>query len=162
MAYFPLFFDLKGKKVLVAGAGNTASRRICVLHKYGAELTVITKESSAEVQKLADNGQIRLISEAYENGRKQILEESFFLVLTATGDAEADQLAEEDGRRMGAFVNVAGEKEHSDFYFPGIAGVGEVTAGVIAGGTNHRLAKQMTERVQKCLEGGMEVTDKSS
>ena len=73
----------------------------------------------------------------------------------ATGDPEADRLAALDGRRAGAFVNVAGKKEMSDFYFPGLAKQGPVVAGVTAGGTDHRLAKRMTEAVQKCLEREM-------
>ena len=72
-------------------------------------------------------------------------EGGWFLVLAATGDPEADRLAALDGRRAGAFVNVAGKKEMSDFYFPGLAKQGPVVAGVTAGGTDHRLAKRMTE-----------------
>ena len=47
------------------------------------------------------------------------------------------------------------EKGMSDFYFLVPAKQGLVVAGVTAGGTDHRLAKRMTEAVQKCLEREM-------
>ena len=46
MAYFPLFFDLEEKWVLVAGAGAVASRRIRVLLEFGARVAVVAPESS--------------------------------------------------------------------------------------------------------------------
>ena len=60
-------------------------------------------------------------------------------------------LAVSDGRRMGAFVNAAADRSLSDFYFPGIACAGSVTAGVTTGGEDHRLAKRACEEVRAFL-----------
>ena len=46
MAYFPLFFDLEEKWVLVVGAGSVASRRIRVLLEFGARVAAVAPESS--------------------------------------------------------------------------------------------------------------------
>ena len=41
---FPLFIDLKDKKVLIVGAGAIAARRATVLVKFGAKVTVVAPE----------------------------------------------------------------------------------------------------------------------
>lgn len=156
MAYFPLFFDLKGKKVLVVGAGPVAERRIRKLCEFGAGITVVAKEAAEEVKKLAAAGKLCLLTGSYEEYREILWKEDYFLVFAATGSPETDCLVELDGRQQGAFVNVAGEKERSDFYVPGIARAGEVTVGITSGGGDYALARRMTERVQRFLTEEME------
>lgn len=39
--YFPLFIDLRGKKVLIVGAGKIAARRATALVEFGADVTVV-------------------------------------------------------------------------------------------------------------------------
>lgn len=165
MSYFPLFFDMEGRRVLVTGAGKVAVRRIRVLLEAGASVTVVAGELSEEAEALITmfHGahDIALYKMDYREFRKCGMQGqkepgqddgAYFLVLAATGDEEADRLAADDGRKAGAFVNVAGKKEESDFYFPGIAKQGDVVAGITAGGRDHRLAKYMTQAVQKCLK----------
>ena len=165
MSYFPLFFDMEGRRVLVTGAGKVAVRRIRVLLEAGASVTVVARELSEEAKALITvfhgghdivlhKMDYREFRERAAQGRKETGKDggSYFLVLAATGDEEADRLAAEDGRKAGAFVNVAGRKEESDFYFPGIARQGDVGAGITAGGRDHRMAKYMTQAVQECLK----------
>lgn len=168
MSYFPLFFNMEGRRVLVTGAGKVAVRRIKVLLEAGASVTVVARELSEEAKALIavfrGEHDIALYKMDYREFREGALQKrreeggdasAYFLVLAATGDEEADRLAAEDGRKAGAFVNVAGKKEESDFYFPGIARQGDVVAGITAGGKDHRMAKSMTQAVQKCLKEEM-------
>lgn len=47
---FPLFIDLKDKKVLIVGAGAIAARRATVLVEFGAKVTVVAPEAGSGVQ----------------------------------------------------------------------------------------------------------------
>ena len=47
---FPLFIDLKDKKVLIVGAGAIAARRATVLVEFGAKVTVVAPEEGSGVQ----------------------------------------------------------------------------------------------------------------
>ncbi len=47
---FPLFIDLKDKKVLIVGAGAIAARRATVLVEFGAKVTVVAPEAGDRVQ----------------------------------------------------------------------------------------------------------------
>lgn len=153
MAFFPLFIDLKGRKVLVIGAGKVASRRIAALADFGAEITVVANEASQEVEAMCDFGKISLIRMDYRDYRNRAVSDGpFFLVLAATGDESVDRQAAEDGRGQKAFVNSAGDQTQSDFYFPGIAKEQDLVAGITASGTNHALAKQAAEYIRICLK----------
>lgn len=156
MAYFPLFIELAHRKALVVGAGTVGSRRIEALTDFGSDVTVIAERPDQKVEQLAEKGLIRLLRGTYKNCRSLLRDgsgqpPSFFLVLAATGDREVDEEVIADGRTAGAFVNCAGDKNLSNFYFPGLAREGSITAGVIASGTDHRLAKTAAERIRKAL-----------
>lgn len=150
MAYFPMFIDMEGKRVLAVGAGNVGARRIQTLLKFGAQVTAVAPES----RYLEETPEAVWLKGTYEEYREALLTEErpFFLVLAATGDRNTDRLAVEDGRAMGAFVNAASDRSLSDFYFPGTAMAGEVTAGVVAGGKNHRLARIAAEALRELFE----------
>ena len=152
MSYFPMFVDLEGKHILAVGAGTVGIRRISVLLKFGALVTAVDPDSR-QLEAIEEREGLSWIREPYKTCRKRILEEypKFFMVLAATGDRDTDLLAVSDGRQMGAFVNAASARSMSDFYFPGIASAGSVTAGLIAGGENHRLARRAAAEVRSFL-----------
>ena len=86
MSYFPIFIDMTDRQVLVVGAGSVASRRVGVLEKFGAAITVIAPNTSEEIRKLADSRKIRLIEQTYEEVRDTIWQKkNFFMALAATG-----------------------------------------------------------------------------
>ena len=75
-----------------------------------------------------------------------------FLAVCATGDETVDDTVWRLCRERGVLVNIASDKDKCDFYFPGVARRGSVVAGVTAGGTNHSLAREVTEKIRKMLE----------
>ena len=42
--YFPVFIDMAGRNVLIAGAGKIALRRVRTLLQFGAQIRVIAPE----------------------------------------------------------------------------------------------------------------------
>ncbi len=145
--YFPLFISLKGKKITVVGAGTVAARRIRTLLAFEPELVVIAPEAAEEVQALADEGTICWEKREFAPGQ---IEGSLF-VLAAADKSEVNLAVWEECRRLGIPVNRADDHESCDFYFPGIALAGELTAGVTAGGSDHRLAKEAAGELRKAL-----------
>lgn len=148
MSYFPIFIEMKDRRVLVVGAGSVASRRIGVLEKFGAAITVVAPDVSEEIQKLAEFQRIRLIEQRYEDVRETIWQgEPVFMALAATGLAETDAQVKVDAASHSVWFNMASDKSQSEFYFPAIAQSGELTAGLISGGTDpgltHRVAKEV-------------------
>ena len=52
MDYFPVFVNLKDQDCLVIGAGEIAARKIELLARAGAKITVIAEKISPQVSRL--------------------------------------------------------------------------------------------------------------
>lgn len=60
MQYFPLFVDTQSLKVVIVGAGDVASRKLDLLCRTEAVITVVAPEVSDEVLAYAKQGRIAL------------------------------------------------------------------------------------------------------
>ena len=131
---------------------NVASRRVGVLEKFGAAITVIAPNTSEEIRKLADSRKIRLIEQTYEEVRDTIWQEkSFFMALAATGQTGTDARIKEDASSHSVWFNMASDKSQSEFYFPAIAQGRELTAGLISGGADPGLTHRVAKEVRRVL-----------
>ena len=146
--YFPLFFDLSDKNVLVAGGGRIAARRIKTLLPFVGRIIVAAPECSEELIALAAEGRIehraRLFVPSDLDGAA--------LALCATGDADTDAEIRRLCAERGIPVNVASDRDKCDFYFPGIARQGSVVVGVTAGGTDHKKARAVTQAIRELFK----------
>ena len=61
----PLHINLSGK-IIIAGGGNVALRRLKTVLPEGADITVISPEALPEIKQLADEGRIRWVSRKIE------------------------------------------------------------------------------------------------
>lgn len=146
--WFPFFVDVKGKKVLVAGAGKIASRRIRTLSQFDVEITVVAPELSKEVIGLVESGRVHVQKREFSAADL----EGADLVLAAAGSREVNREIGILCRTRGIFVNVADRKEECDFYFPAVVRKGNLIAGLTAGGQDHRLAAEGSRKVRQALE----------
>mgnify|MGYP000748661008 CR=1 FL=1 len=68
MNHYPLFADLNGRPVLLAGAGKVAERKAESLLQAGAAVRVVARELNPVFQKWADEGKIEWLgSEFHED-----------------------------------------------------------------------------------------------
>ena len=146
--HFPLFFDIRDKRIKVFGGGGVAHRRLSALMAFTCKLEVITPECCAGIQAMADSGKIHLIQRKYSTGDCHGAD----YVLAATDDEEVNNQIWMECKTAGIPVNAAHQKEKSDFYFPGILLKGKLTAGIIAGGRDHKLAKEAVIAIRRVLE----------
>ncbi|MDT8282076.1 MAG: NAD(P)-dependent oxidoreductase, partial [Gammaproteobacteria bacterium] len=56
MEYLPIFLQLKHRPCLVVGGGPIAARKVALLRKAQADVTVVAPELCAELKKLHDGG----------------------------------------------------------------------------------------------------------
>ena len=73
-------------------------------------------------------------------------------MLAATGDTGADGEIRRLCSERGILENIASDKDQCDFYFPGVARKGPLGAGVTAGGTDHKKARELTEKIRELLK----------
>lgn len=142
-SHFPLYVDITDKKILVAGAGTIALRRIKTLLKFQVDITIVAPKIHPEILALADR--IRIIQREYEPGDLKGKD----MVLACTDSGRVNRQIADVCRERGILVNAADCKELCDFYFPSVIVKDEVVIGINAGGENHRLVKETREYLEK-------------
>ncbi|WP_455716033.1 precorrin-2 dehydrogenase/sirohydrochlorin ferrochelatase family protein [Anaerosporobacter sp.] len=146
-AYFPIFINLIEKRVVVVGGGEVATRRVQTLCSFGCNIEVIAPEISDSLIKLVKEEKIVWHARKYQ--QEDVCGAT--IVVTATNRREINQLVGRECTTLSIPVSVADSKEESTFYFPGIAKEDSVVVGVTASGTNHRIAKRVTDGIKSVL-----------
>lgn len=150
-AYFPLFVDISGMKVMVIGGGKVAARRVDTLIYFASNITVIAPEITESLAALNKTGRIRCVERRYKKGDVAGAD----MVLAATDDrqlndsiaAECKALGQESGRKI--LFNAADDKNLCDFYFPSVVIKDDIVIGINSGGHNPGKVKQVREKLEK-------------
>lgn len=149
MSWFPLFIDLKGKSVVMYGAGQIAARRLRGLLRFGAQVTVIAPDLSDEVRALAQEytQSMTLRVQRYQPGRIP----DAALVLSATDDPQTDREIAAECRAKGIPVNIASDQSLCDFYFPALVEQDGIVAGISSGGADHKRVRRVSAAIRAVL-----------
>lgn len=139
---FPLFIDLRDKKIVIVGGGAVARRRIDALRPFGPELVVIAPELEGNSRGLAWN------KRPYHSGDL----EGAFLVIAASDSREVNRQVGQEARQLGIPVSVADRREECTFFFPAICQGETVLAGVVSRGEDHRATAAAAKRIRNLLE----------
>lgn len=145
--YFPIFIDLTDKKILVAGGGTIALRRVRTLLKFGADIRVIAPELCEELTRMEEEGKITAEHREYRSGDIG----GARIVLAATDDHEVNRQIWEECRAAGVTVNVADDKSLCDFYFPSVVMTDDTVIGINCGGMDHGKVKETRLKIEKTL-----------
>ncbi len=142
--YFPMFIDLTDKKILVAGGGAVALRRVRTLLKFGADIHVIAPGLCEELAQMKEEGKITAERREYRAGDIGGAQ----IVLTATDDHAVNRRIWEECRAAGIPVNVADDKRLCDFYFPSVVMTDEAVIGINSGGTDPSVTKELRRTIE--------------
>ena len=144
MRYYPIFLDLAGKPALIVGGGETAARKLRLLRKAGADITLVAPEVVPEIAALAKSGEINWQGRRFQpsdlDGR--------VAVHAASGLAEVDRAVAEAARAAGLPVNAVDDPEASSFIMPAIVDRDPIVIGISSSGSAPVLAR----RIRECLE----------
>lgn len=153
--FFPMFIDLSDKNIVVVGGGSTALRRVRTLLPFTRNIKVIAPKVCMEIMELGKAGYVELFTRPVKRTDLSLA----YMVLTATKDRRLNEELYRICKQEGIYINIAGDKEHSDFYFPGIYMQDGVTVGVTASGLSGKKAKKLYEEMQDILERVMREED---
>lgn len=141
---FPVFVSLWGKKVVVAGAGTIAARRIDTLRKFGAEIHVIAPETSKDIS--LDG----IIFEQRPFCSDDL--QDAVLAVAATNIRAVNHEIAQVCQEKAIPVSVADCAAESTFYFPAICQGRGLIAGVISDGSDHHAVSEMAKQIRKIME----------
>lgn len=146
--WFPMFLNIKGSNILVVGGGQIAMRRVETLKKFTGNVAIVAPTICEELKQLKDLPNFAVIEKSFE---PEDLDDAD-MVIAATDRHDLNEKIGKLAKEKGIVVNVASKKELCDFYFPGVVTKGNVTVGITAQGSDHKLAKEVTEKIKNALE----------
>lgn len=148
--HFPIFVNLKGRRIVVVGGGDTAYRRAKALIRFGAEVRIIAPKISPEITKLVRDGEALWLQAEFE---PQLLKGAD-LVVAATNLREINHAVGEAAKKMLILVNVADSRAESSFLFPAVIQSDSLVAGVVAADNDCAAVKRAAQRLLERLIGG--------
>lgn len=145
--YYPVYLNLKGKRVVVIGGGEVAERKVMSLAETGASITVISPDVTPQLASLARNNSIELHKRPYSPGDCK----DAVLVLSATDDPETSRAVWEEANRRGVLVNTADQPDLCDFIMPAVVRRADLTVAISTGGTSPALAATLRRKIENVI-----------
>jgi precorrin-2 dehydrogenase / sirohydrochlorin ferrochelatase len=140
---FPVCLRLRGKRVLLIGAGPIAEGRALQLLEAGARVRMIAPRATPTLRRLAAEGQLELLERPYASGDLP----GHALVFVATDDRRVSEAVAEEAHALGLWLNAADEPDLCDFTLPSIGRRGSITVAVSTNGLAPALARQLRQRL---------------
>ena len=151
MRHFPIFCDLRARRVIVCGATETAVAKLRLILKTEARVTVFGDGPHEQIVKWAGEDRITLIERPMERGDAVCAA----LVYGATEDPIEDARIAELGKACGALVNIVDNLEDSDFITPAIVDRDPVTVAIGTEGAAPVLARRIKAMNEENLSGDL-------
>ena len=148
MEYLPLFLQLRSQPVLVVGGGRVATRKVDLLLRSGAQVTVVAPLLGEELRKLAASGKLQHIPAHFTDSH---LDGATTLVVAATNDGVVNSAVSAAARARRIPVNVVDAPALSTFIFPAIVDRSPIVVAVGSGGESPVLARRVREQIESLL-----------
>ncbi|MEM6534113.1 MAG: siroheme synthase CysG [Pseudomonadota bacterium] len=147
MRLFPAFFFMDNAHITVFGGGEEARRKVRLLTKTQAHITVIVDDEidGAFAEEFA--GRITIAPRGMAG---QALDRSKFAIIACRTEKNTDQSVEW-AREYGVPINVVDQPELCDFTVPSMLERGEIVAAVGSGGAAPVLAKKVRTQLEALM-----------
>jgi precorrin-2 dehydrogenase/sirohydrochlorin ferrochelatase len=140
--YYPVFLNLRDRRVVVVGGGKVAERKLFALLRAGADLTVISPEITRKIDIERKKGGIRHIRRQYRKGDLR----GTFLVIAAT---DSPAINERISRDAPCLVNVVDTPHLCNFIVPSVMKRGAMTIAISTGGVSPALSRSIRKELEK-------------
>lgn len=151
MQHFPIFLDLQGRNVVIAGNGEFALAKLRLLLKTQAKLTVFADAPEPDLAALITEHAVTLINRPATADDLR----GAALAYAAHGDAQADAQFATRARSVGVLLNVVDNLEASAFITPAIVDRDPVTIAIGTEGAAPVLARAIKKDLEEKLPQGL-------
>ncbi|VAX06525.1 Precorrin-2 oxidase @ Sirohydrochlorin ferrochelatase activity of CysG / Uroporphyrinogen-III methyltransferase [hydrothermal vent metagenome] len=144
MKFLPIFMNVEGQSCLVVGGGQVASRKVFMLQRANARVTVISPELCTELQEHADSGDIEYLAREFQSADVN----ERVVIIAATNNREVNKQVFESASTKGIPVNVVDDPELCRFITPSIIDRSPVQIAISTGGASPVLARLLRARLE--------------
>lgn len=143
-AFYPVFLDLRGKRVVVLGGGEIAAGKLPLLLESGADVTVVAADGVAAIAEAAEAGRICWLRRGYEAGDLADAR----LAIDASDDPETNRAAREEAERSRVPLNVVDRTPLCDWIAPAVVNRGRFRIAISTAGESPFLASAVRRRLE--------------
>ena len=147
-ALFPLFLDLRGRRVLVVGGGEVAARKVAALLDSGAAVVMVAPAITPALAALAQANRLAHIPTAF--APEQL--DGSWLVIAATDDDAVNRAVAAAAHARRLFINVVDDAELASAQLPARVQRGPLQVAISSGGASPMLARHLREQLETRLD----------
>ena len=151
MDYFPLFLDARKLNVLIVGAGEVAARKLELIMKTPATITVVAPWVCDTVKQLAQNEKVTLIEREFENSDLTHKDMAFI----ATDKGDVNQHIHDLARANKVLVNVVDNTPLCQFITPSIVDRSPIVIAMSSGGVAPVLLRYLRQKLETVLPANL-------
>ncbi len=147
MEYLPLFFQLRGRRVLLVGGGKVAVRKARLLTRSGAEISCVAPSIEPELEEMLERsgGHWQQASYSVDHLGKATL------VVAATPDDAVNRQVAEDAERANIPVNVVDSPALCSFIFPSIVDRSPLVIGITSSARSPVVARLVRSKIEALI-----------
>lgn len=147
MQSFPLFLSLQGRRALVVGGTDHATRKVELLLAAGAQVSLIARTVTGEIAQLIADARICWTGPTFDEADLA----GVALVIVAGGDEALQARVSHLAQAHGVPVNVVDRPALSSFIMPAIVDRGPITVAISTGGLAPALARKLRAEIERAL-----------
>jgi precorrin-2 dehydrogenase / sirohydrochlorin ferrochelatase len=149
---YPVFVNLKGKSVLVVGAGSVAIAKLSPLLSSGADVVVVAPRAQQAVLRMAEHGEVQFVQRAFVSddvkGRS--------LVVAASNNPVVNETVMRSCREHGVWVNVVDDPARCDFFVPSMVNRGRLHVAISTEGASPAFARRLRRELDHWLHESLD------
>jgi uroporphyrin-III C-methyltransferase / precorrin-2 dehydrogenase / sirohydrochlorin ferrochelatase len=147
MDHLPIFLQLHGRPVVVVGGGHVAARKVELLLRSGARVSVIAPSLGEDLLGRVEAGELLHTGAPFAPSQLDTAE----LVVAATSLREVNAAVSRAARERRIPVNVVDDPELSTFIFPALVDRSPLVVAVSSAGHAPVLARRLREQLEALL-----------
>jgi precorrin-2 dehydrogenase/sirohydrochlorin ferrochelatase len=131
MAKYPIFLEMRGRRVVLVGAGTVAFRKAQILLDAGARVVIVAEHIDPAIEMLCrENKQVELVKAPYS---KEYLAGAT-LAIAATNNRQVNQQIYHDCQNCDVLCNVVDDPQLCDFFAPAVLRRGDLQIAISTDG----------------------------
>ena len=147
MDALPIFLKLRDTPALVVGGGSVAERKIDLLIRAGAKVTVVAPEIGSKVEALLNQQKLHWIEDRFEPAHLS----RALIAIAATDNEDVNRSVSEAARQQNLPVNVVDQPDLCTFTVPSIVDRSPVIIAIGTGGASPVLARMLKARLETLI-----------
>ncbi|MBS0586489.1 MAG: uroporphyrinogen-III C-methyltransferase [Proteobacteria bacterium] len=147
MDFLPVFLDIKNKTCLVVGGGEVAARKVMMLLRAEAQVSVVSPELNSTLNECHAKGKIKYHEGIFQPGLLQ----NITLVIAATDDYDTNRQVSAAAQQRQIPVNVVDNPNLCTFIMPSIVDRSPLLIAISSGGQSPVLARLLRAQLETMI-----------